>query len=97
MKDGCLSKLTIIESSNQAIQYKKITDALPVFCADKGYQYIDNIVCTNTELLEAAFLPSYPVATLWSTTYHIQIKIVESTVVTVDVVCPFVTQIRLEE
>ena len=27
MKDGCLSKLTITESSNRATQYKKIVDA----------------------------------------------------------------------
>ena len=37
MKDGCLSKLTITESANRAIQYKKNIDALPVYCVDKGY------------------------------------------------------------
>ena len=31
MKDGCLSKLTITESSNRATQYKKTIDALPVY------------------------------------------------------------------
>ena len=45
MKDGCLSKLTITESSNRATQYKKIVDALLVYCADKGYGYVDNIIC----------------------------------------------------
>ena len=77
MKDGCLSKLTITESSNRAIQFKKIVDALPVYCADKGYWYIDNIICTNTELLQAAFLPLYPIASQWSTTYHVEIKTVD--------------------
>ena len=38
MKDGCLSKLTITESANRAIQYKKITYTLPVYCTDKGYR-----------------------------------------------------------
>ena len=36
MKDGPLSKLTITKGGQQATQYKKILDALPVFCADKG-------------------------------------------------------------
>ena len=35
MKDGLLSKLTITKGGQQATQYKKIIDALPVFCADK--------------------------------------------------------------
>ena len=61
MKDGCLSKLTITESANRAIQYKKITDALPVYCVDKGYRYIYDIICTTTEL-QAAFLLPYPIA-----------------------------------
>ena len=79
MKDGCLSKLTISESSNRAIQYKKIVDALPVYCGDKQYQYIDDIICKNTKLLESAFLPPYLVATQWSTTYHIKIETVDMT------------------
>ena len=51
MKDGPLSKLTITKSGQQATQYKKIIDVLPVFCADKGYKFIDNIICTNTKML----------------------------------------------
>ena len=70
MKDGCLSKITITESTHQAIQFKKITDALPVFCTDKGYRYINNVRCANTELLEVAFLPPYPDAAQWSNAYH---------------------------
>ena len=38
MKDGPLFKLTITKGGQQATQYKKIIDALPVFCADKGYK-----------------------------------------------------------
>ena len=76
MRDGCLSKLTITESANRAIQYKKITDALPVCCADKGYTYINDISCTNTELLQTANLLPYLLAAQWSTTYHIEIETV---------------------
>ena len=43
MKDWCLYKLTITESSNRATQYKKIVDALPVFCADKGYWFVATV------------------------------------------------------
>ena len=70
MKDGSLSKLTITKAGQRATQFKKIIDALPVFCADKGYRFIDNIICTNKELLEKAFLPTYPDPTRWSTTYQ---------------------------
>ena len=47
-----------------------------VLCADKGYKFIDDVIWTNTELLEAAFLPTYPTATLWSSTYHEQVIVV---------------------
>ena len=96
MKDGCLSKLTITESSNRAIQLKKIVDTLSVYCADKGYRYIDDIICANTELLEAAFLPVYLDAALWSNTYHGQIKTLNSTVAPDAYgVCPSI--IKMEE
>ena len=55
MKDGPLSKLTITKGGQEATQYKKIVDALPVFCVDKGYRSIDDVNCMNTKLLEAAF------------------------------------------
>ena len=60
MEDGPLSKLTITKGGQQATQYKKIIDALPVFCADKGYKFIDDVIWTNTVKLEAAFLPTHP-------------------------------------
>ena len=76
MKDGPLSKLTITNRGQQATQYKKIIDALPVFCADKGYKFINDVIWTNTELIQAAFLPTYPDPALWSSTYHVQLNIV---------------------
>ena len=69
---GPLSKLTITEGGQQATQYKKIIDALPVFCADKRYKFIDDVIWTNTEQVQAAFMPTYPNAILWSNTYHVQ-------------------------
>ena len=76
MKDGPLSKLTITEAGQRATQFKKIIDALPVFCADKGYRFIDDIIGTNKGLLEKAFLPTYPDPARWSTTYHVQVATV---------------------
>ena len=64
MKDGPLSKLIITKSGQQATQYKKIIDALPVFCADKGYKFIDIVIRTNTEQVKATFMLTYPNATL---------------------------------
>ena len=60
IKDGPLSKLIITKGGQQATQYKKFIDALPVFCTDKGYKYIDDVIWMNTKLLQAAFLPTYP-------------------------------------
>ena len=71
------SKLTITESSNRATQYKKIVDALPVYFADKGYQYVNNIICKNTKLLGAGFEELYPDSDLWSTKFHIEIDTVD--------------------
>ena len=79
MKDGPLSKLTITKGGQQATQYKKIIDALPIFCADKGYKFIDDVVWTNTKLLEAAFLQTYPNAVLWLSTNYVQVDVVDAT------------------
>ena len=35
MKDGPISELTITETGHRPSQFKKLYDALPVFCADK--------------------------------------------------------------
>ena len=68
MKDGCLSKFTITKSRHQATQYNKMIDALPVFCVDKNYRYINGIICTGIGLLEVALLPTYLDTTRWSRT-----------------------------
>ena len=78
MKDGPLSKLTITKGGQQATQYKEIIEALPVFCADKGYKFIDDIIWTNTKRLQASFLPLYPDAGRWSNTYHVEVVTVDA-------------------
>ena len=44
-----------------------------VFCVDKGYWFIDEIICKNTKLTEADFQEPYPNTALWSMKYHIEI------------------------
>ena len=77
MKDGPLSKLTITKGGQRATQYKKIIDALPVFCADKGYKFINDIIWTNTKRLQKSFLLTYPDTGRWLNTYHVEIKTVD--------------------
>ena len=96
MKDGPISKLTITNGGQQITKYKKIIDALPVFCKDRGYKFINDVIWTNTELLEAAFLPTYPNATLWSSTYHVQVDVVGATVAAdpLTLCCPLITEMQ---
>ena len=81
MKDVPLSKLTITKGGQRATQYKKIVDALPVFCADKGYKFINNVIRTNTKQVRSAFMPTYPLASRWSNTYHVQVETVDPTAI----------------
>ena len=39
MKDSPISKLTITETGHRPSQFKKLYDALPVFCADKKLRW----------------------------------------------------------
>ena len=43
---------------------------------DKGYWFVDEIICKNTELTEADFQETYPLATRWSRRYHVEIDTV---------------------
>ena len=72
MKDGPLSKLTINETGHRPSQFKKISDALPVFCADKNYRGLDEVLRTGRDLVEDDFMLAYPNANQWSTTHYIQ-------------------------
>ena len=50
LKDGCISKLPIIENGHGATQYKNNIDILPNLCADKNYRCIDDVLCNWTDL-----------------------------------------------
>ena len=44
IKDNPISKLTITETGHRPSQFKKICDVLPVFCADKNYLGLDEVI-----------------------------------------------------
>ena len=71
MKDGPISKLTITKTGHKPSQFKKISDALPVLCADKNYQGLDEVLRTGRDQVETDFMPDYPDANRWSTTHHV--------------------------
>ena len=60
MKDGPFSELTITETGHRPSQFKKIYDALPVFCADKNYGGLNEVLRTGRDKVEIYFMPAYP-------------------------------------
>ena len=77
MKEGPISKLTITETGHRPTQLKKITDALPVLCADKNFRGLNEVLWTGRDLgVKTDFMPTYPNATQWSTTHHVQVSTV---------------------
>ena len=76
MKDGSICKLTITKTGHRASQFKKIGDALPVFCADKNNSGLDEVLRTGYDKVKDDLMPAYPDANRWSSTHHIQIAIV---------------------
>ena len=76
MKDGPISKLTITKTGHRPSQFKKISDALPVLCADKNFRGLDEVLHTGPDPVKTDFMPAYPDANWCSTTHHVQITIV---------------------
>ena len=78
MKDSLLSKPTITKTGHKPSQFKKISDALPVLCADKNYQGLDEVLRTGRDGVETDFImPAYQDTNQWSTTHHVKISTVD--------------------
>ena len=77
MKDGPLSKLTITKTGHRPSQFKKISDALPVFCADKNYQGLDEVLRTGRDQVETDFMPTISDTNRLSITHHVKISTVD--------------------
>ena len=58
---------------------KKIYYTLPFLCADKGFKFVSNVICTNKELVKADHLLTYPNESLWSTIMYVHINTVDTT------------------
>ena len=63
---------TNLQTGHRPSQFKKLCDALPIFCPDKNYSSLDEVLCTGYDQVEGDFMPAYPNATLWSHTHQIQ-------------------------
>ena len=64
MKDGPITELTVTETGHRPSQFKKFWNALPVFCADKNYGSLDEVLHTGRDQVEDDFMPAYPNANL---------------------------------
>ena len=80
MKDGPISKWVITKTGHRPTQYKKITATLPILCADKNYQGLDEIIWTRHNLVERDFMSTYPDTIRWSNTHHVEIQTVNPSV-----------------
>ena len=72
IKDHPIFKLTITKIGHRPSQFKKICDTLPVFCADKNYVGLDEVLCTGRDKVKVDFMPAYPDANQWSSTHHVK-------------------------
>ena len=52
--------IVISSDSNRATQYKVLKDAVPVFCAEKGYNGVGGIVHEMEDWDEVNFYPNPP-------------------------------------
>ena len=59
MKDGPISEFTITETGHRLSQFKKLWDALPVFCADKNYGGLNEVFHTGHDQVKDDFMPPY--------------------------------------
>ena len=75
-RDGLISKLTITKIGHRPSLFKKIIDTLPVLCADKNYQGLNEVLCIGRDQANTDFMPGYPDATQWSITHHVQVSTV---------------------
>ena len=72
VKDGPISELKITETGHRPCQFKNLWDVLPIFCADKNYGGLNEVLNTGRDKVEDNFMPAYFNANLWSITHQIQ-------------------------
>ena len=60
IQSGCMKGIVVSSDGNRATQYKILKDAIPVFCADKGYHGVGGIVYNMKDWEERTFYPNAP-------------------------------------
>ena len=77
LEDSCISNLTITKSGPWSNQLKKIFDALPDLCQDKHFEYIPDIISTNTKPTQEYFLSDHPIKRRRSSKHHVKLGFVD--------------------
>ena len=72
-----ISHLSITKGGPRSNQLKKILEALPDLCQDKHYDYIPDIISTNTKLTQEYFLSDHLIKRKRSSKHHVQLGVVD--------------------
>ena len=76
LQDSCLKGVVITDNTNiRATQYKKLMDALPTYCAEKGYEGLVEILRDQQDWNESTFFSTKPDASRWSTTMQVKVAV----------------------
>ena len=76
VKDNRISHLLITKDRPRSDQLTKILRAIPYLCQDKHYDYISNIVSTNTEPTQEYFLSDYSIKRRRSSKHHTKLGVI---------------------
>ena len=73
VKDSHISHLSITKDGPRSNQLKKILKVIPYLCQHKHYDYIPDIISTNTEPTQEYFLSDHPIKRRCSSKHHVKL------------------------
>ena len=76
VKDNCISHLTITKDGPRSNQLTKIFEAIPYLCQGKHYDYICDIISTNTEPTQKEFFSDYSAKRRHPSKHHAKIGVI---------------------
>ena len=76
-KDNRIFHLSITKYGPQSNQLTEILEAIPYLCQDKHYDYISDIISTNTEPTQEYFLSNHLIKKRRSSKYHAKLGVVD--------------------
>ena len=77
VKDNCISHLSITKDGPRSNQLTKILEVIPYLCQDKHYDYISDIISTNTEPTQEYFLSDYLIKRRRLSKHHVKLGVVD--------------------